>query len=364
MKSLPMKQTTLPTKAHYRSFIFFASLVFFSFSLQAQSGKVFHDYDGNGTLNTGEPGVSGIIVRSYTATNALLATATSNAAGNYTLSPAASSGQKIRIEFEIPASKNYFKPSLSGSAYGSNVQFITGNVANVNFAVLNPAKYTSGNPYIATPMHVKGNQITGTNANQDVLFNVHNTWGRNSAGGNSLSIWQTPNAPIPLAKANEIGTTYGTAWSKKRNTLYVGAYYRQFSGYGPNGPGAIYKIPVNPSTGNRTAAPSLFVNVAALPGVSVPADIHGDDLTLLNHNDSRLRVTTKHSLGDVEISDDETKLYTVNLSTREVIAMSIDNGTLVGRWAGLLQACLLPVALPIAMIYVLLVLGIKMENYM
>ena len=302
----------------------------------AQSGKVFQDFNGNGTLDTGEPGVKGIIISSFTAANSLLATATSDGNGNYTLSPAAASGQPVRIEFEIPASMNFYQPSTSGKAYGSNIQFVTGNASNINFAVLNPAKYTEGNPFITTPLHQKGNQMTGPNKDADVLLNINNAWGANSPVGSTTSTvsdWQTPSLPIGLAKAKEIGTTYGVAYSKKRKKIYISAFYRQFCGFGPGGPGAIYQVSVDPVLGTCTAAPSVFADVAAMPGVSVMPDLHGADLTTLTHSDLRLAPTTKNSLGDLEISDDETELYTVNLTSREVIAIDATTGNMINKWA-------------------------------
>jgi len=67
------------------------------------SGTVFDDYNGNGTKDTGEPGLSGATV---TATDNLgnSRTAVSDSVGNYTLASLA--GSTARIEFSTPPSQS------------------------------------------------------------------------------------------------------------------------------------------------------------------------------------------------------------------------------------------------------------------
>jgi hypothetical protein len=45
-----------------------------------------------------------------------------------------------------------------------------------------------------------------------------------------------------------------------------------------------------------------------------------------------MALISKYSLGDLEIAEDESKIYTINLYNREVVAINPDNGSLVGRW--------------------------------
>jgi hypothetical protein len=305
----------------------------------AQSGTVYNDLNGNGVKDVGEPGVYGITVKSFAQNETLLGTGFSNVDGQYTLSPSPLANQRIRVEFWMPSGSCY-RPSTKGNVYGSSVRFVNGNKPNINFAVSNPAAVLAEDPILIHPRFVYGNQITGNNKDSCVLMGTRNSWGVNSstsgAGSGYNSVWM-PHQSYRIAYAKEIGSVYGVAYSKKRQKIYTSAFFRQFSGFGPNGPGAIYQIPFNYSTASRTAAPSLFKDVTTLTGQAMPADPHGTDITH-NHNptpessDTRLAMVTKYSLGDMELNETETKLYVVNLYNREVIAINPDDGTLLARY--------------------------------
>lgn len=307
--------------------------------LLAQSGKVFQDMNGNGVQDAGEPGVAGITIKSFMANDNMKATAISDSLGNYSLSPGAGNGQRIRVEFSIPASMSYFKPAFKGNTYGSAVQFKTGSPSNVNFAVVNKGKFIkpASDPILIHSRFTFGNQVTGQFKDTCVLFGVRSSWGKTSASDGNYSTWHTNN-PYRIATAKEVGSVFGIVYSAKRNMIYTSAYFRQFNGFGPGGPGAIYKIPYDMNTGNRTAAPSTLVDVSTLSGQSMSADPHGTDLPVnwaYNplSSDARMAMVSKYSLGDMEISEDESKIYTINLGNREVVAINPDNGALAGRWS-------------------------------
>jgi hypothetical protein len=302
-----------------------------------QTGNVFHDYNGNGVKEANEPGVKGIVVKSYMQNGNNKGTAVSDSMGNYTLTPAAGTGQQLRVEFLIPASLPHYKQSFKTNTAGKAIQFVNGPESDINFAVINKAKYMYNDPLLVHSLFTFGNQVTGANKDVNVLLAMRNSWGTNgTAADGSFSTWNT-NPALGLAQAKEVGSVYGIAWSARRNMVYTSAYFRQFTGFGPGGPGAIYKVPVNPATGLRSAAPSVLKDVTTLSGQSMPVDPHGSDIptdgSAASSTDTRLGMVGKYSLGDLEISEDETKLYTINLHNREVIAINPDNGSLVGRWA-------------------------------
>ncbi len=320
------------------TYLFFTLCLSTSFKVVAQSGAIFNDLNGNGVKEAGEPGVSGIVIKSYKNNEANLGSAVSDENGNYTLSVNAVFNQKVRIEFIIPANLSSYKPSTKGNIYGSSVRFVNGNKPNINFAVSNPSQVLNGDPILVHSRYIYGNQVTGQYKDSCVIFGARNSWGNNNSNtSGAYANWNT-NSPYRIAFAKEVGSVYGIVYSKKRNKIFTSAFYRQFSGFGPNGPGAIYQIPYNYQTGLRTANPSLMVDVTTLSGQSMPSDPHGTDIT--NYwspapmsTDTRMAMVTKYSLGDLEISDDESKIYTINLHNREVIAINPDNGTLVNRWS-------------------------------
>jgi hypothetical protein len=142
--------------AHYFTILFSLGLFLTPSVLTAQSGSVFRDYNANGTKDTNEPLVSGIIVKAYNTAGALCASATSAGtnAPNYTL-PTTCTGQ-VRVEFEIPnaianacgLSNDLDFASYGGSSYGTSVQFISAG-GTADFAISNPHQYAS--PTITNP---------------------------------------------------------------------------------------------------------------------------------------------------------------------------------------------------------------------
>jgi SdrD B-like domain/Secretion system C-terminal sorting domain len=306
----------------------------------AQSGRVFQDFNGNGLQDAGEQGVGGINVKSYMPNGSLKGTAVSDSLGNYSLVPASTAGQKVRMEFSIPGSMSYFKPAFKGNIHGSSVRFINGAPSNVNYAVVNSKKHIkpSSDPILIHSRYTFGDQVNGQFQDTCVLFGFRNSWGVGaSASDGYFNTWHT-HSPYRIASAKEIGSVYGVVYSPKRNMIYTSAFFRQFNGFGPGGPGAIYKIPYNMTTGSRTAAPSTLVNVTSLAGQSMPADPHGTDIPVNwsaypVSSDVRMALVSKYSLGDMEISEDESKLFTVNLYNREIVTINPDNGALISRWA-------------------------------
>jgi hypothetical protein len=96
-----MKSNKIPYYARYAG----VGLLLSAAVVQADiSGKVFHDFNGNGTFDTASPqvetGVAGVIVTATDATGST-ASATTAADGTYTFpnSGATATGNKVRIEF-------------------------------------------------------------------------------------------------------------------------------------------------------------------------------------------------------------------------------------------------------------------------
>ncbi len=376
-----------------------AFMFFLSTALYAQiSGTVFRDYNNNGTREAAaaytEPMMPGIIVNAYSAADFLIASYTTNngtgypyAAPNYII-PAAgitysgipgsntgfvSSGVKVRLEFIIPSSgsclvNNQYDFS-SKSAGGSNTQFVSGGVANINYAINNPADYVFNMaPFSSTFLFLSvqstGNPAGGgTSGSQNAFIKFP----YNRSGGTPISATEI------LATNQQIGTTYGTAYSKYADRIFVSAFMKRHAGFGPadgvfnNAPGAIYII--DPSKRSTTGAASYFTSLDAL-GIpthnttGTPAYGNGSSFNLSATGTSASRKetityigagqtvigsnTTRNlpanlnipsndpaaygqvgvvSLGDIEISDDGRYLYVVNLYDRKIYQLQLNSVT-------------------------------------
>ena len=100
------------------------------------SGKVFHDFNANGTFDSeagfNEVGITDVSVKAFDASGVQIgATATSNAAGEYTLT-GLTGGTDYRVEFSW--AESWLKPGVAG---GTSVQFAKDGATTVNIALNN-----------------------------------------------------------------------------------------------------------------------------------------------------------------------------------------------------------------------------------
>lgn len=307
--------------------LLFLSCAVLTQAARSQTGIAFRDYNANGTRDTNEPGVKGILVKSYTTTDQLLGTATTNATGTYTLSPAAAVGQKVRIEFELPATgssfydavKNLDFPGMGGATYGTAVQFVTGNTANINFAINNPDDYTSSKTYFATSVHATGNSqdITGNTAALNAL----------TAYPTGMQDWFNTDSMHNLATQYKTGTLWGLAYSRTSKRLFAAAFLKRHAALGNQGIGGIY---VTDLTNGFPGTTSNFVNLSSI-GVNVGSISSNTARNLGPNTYSRTNDNAifdsvgKVGIGGMDISEDGRYLYTVNLYAKKLLKIDLRN---------------------------------------
>ena len=137
------------------------------------SGTAFEDSDGNGTRDTGEPGLVGVTV---TATDNLgnTQTATTDSSGNYSLS--SFSGTRARIEFSNPPTQpskpsSKYAPTVAGN---TSVQFLTlnGNQTGVNAGFINLTDWCKNGSRLAIPCWSLGAYNNADVVNEPVLVST------------------------------------------------------------------------------------------------------------------------------------------------------------------------------------------------
>ncbi len=209
-------------------------------TIQAQvSGAVFRDFNGNGTKDTNEPLVSGVLVSAYLAnSNTPCGTATSSGTTAPNFSVAGCGTADVRVEFEIPTSGTCVNSSiefssLSGTTYGSSVQFVQGNSTNINFGLNNPADYNQGvsTTTVFTPRHVNGDPLAagvGSTSGSYAWF-----------FGFPYSSTGTTTPPLAL-DGTTIGATWGVTYSKQAKLVFASAFVKRHTGLGTIGSGGIY----------------------------------------------------------------------------------------------------------------------------
>jgi hypothetical protein len=302
------------------------------------SGKVFQDYNGNGAydtasgLNSIDAGVASVTVTAYDSAGVSQGFATTDSLGNYSI--AAAGTGPYRVEFtNIPAG---YSPSarstdsVSGGVAtdaGSTVQFVAnGTTSNVNLAVTRPEDFCQNNPDIVISRFAEGAQ-NGVYSNNSVLMNFPYNSG-SSYTDTTVANYDNPSTHSVSLTAGTTGTIFSLAYARSTNRVYAGSYFKRHAGFGPgfdgvfnNGDdaGAIYVI--NPS--NNTVTAKFTVPLAGVN--SHNTSDYGND-----NGDTGWNAVGKTSLGGMDISSDDSKLFVMNLENRRLYALNASTGASLG----------------------------------
>lgn len=302
------------------------------------SGRVFQDYNGNGTYDTAagtnsiDSGVANVTVTAYDAAGINQGSATTDAAGFYSINATGTATGGYRVEFTtLPAG---FSPSArstnsvnggSSTDSGSTTQFVTGtgNV-DVNLALTRAEEYCQNNPTLIVPRYAQG-ASNGPFGNNAALFDFPYGAGTTYTDATEAN-YDNPTAHTLSVDVDEIGTINSLAYNRVTNRLYAASYFKRHAGFGPgaNGTlndaddvGAIYVI-------NPTGAGSI-VSTLTVPGATTNShDVNDYDA---DNGDTGWNGTGKRSLGGMALADDNSKLFVMNLETRSLAAYTFSTST-------------------------------------
>jgi uncharacterized repeat protein (TIGR01451 family) len=297
----------------------------------AISGVVFLDYNANGARdtatiinNTGsgtssvafDAGLPGITVTAYTSSGAVAASTVTGPDGSYTLNTNGTVGP-YRVEFtNLPPG---YCPGPVGPNSLTTVQFVPeGGASNVNVGLVIPTLITPNNPTLAVPCYVVGDQ---NNTLPVIISFPYNSGSTNRNPDPPFNEFDAPEAV--LARANQVGTTWGLDYSATRNLLYASAFMKKYSGFGPGGTGAIYQVDASGS-----GAVSEYANLNTLFGAGT-AGVSTHDFTLQNGllrdgGNASWNAVGKISLGGLAVSDDERYLFVMNLANKRLYRIRLD----------------------------------------
>ncbi len=261
------------------------------------SGKIFRDFNSSGVPDSGESGVADVTIKAYDATGLQSATAISGTDGSYTLGVPAGD---YRLEFTW--AESWLKPGVAG---GTSVQFVANGATDANLALHNPAQTVPSGvtPSIVTAVH-SGSIHYG---DEFVLTSIPETSG--STSSTSLTSYMTP-IPTVLAKENQLGAIWGVAHDRSRQRLLTGAFIKRFTRLAGNAT-TIYSIPESGGT------PSEWVTLdtARIDPHGTAPDWSGDFAVIPS--------VGKEGLGDVDIAEDGSEVYTIDLKTREFVHIPV-----------------------------------------
>ena len=182
----------------------------------------------------------------------------------------------------------------------------------------------SDNLLLATPCYVNGDPLAGGGSGTADAFVTFPYNSSGTAQGNS---------DVKKVAASEVGSVWGVAYKSSTKTVYTSAFLKRHVGYGPLGVGGIYAI--NNNTISSTLPVTQFLDLSTL-GVNVGSDTRTATSPPMNDPNElaaepglpswdqlAFGEVGKRSLGDLDISADESTLYTVNLFQKELVAINI-----------------------------------------
>ncbi|MEA3337075.1 MAG: GEVED domain-containing protein [Chloroflexota bacterium] len=322
------------------------------------SGTAFRDYNANGLHDTtastsgafDEPGLPNAVVTAYDTTGAPAGSTTSIADGSYSLDVPA--GASYRVEFTLPTdgSMAYLHPGAAGP---TTVQFVSvpidGTLSNVNAGFNNPADYCQAEPPLITAKTSVGSRTYMPLPPNDPHGLNESLIGLPYTASGNLS---DPTDHTTHARLDQTGTLFGLAYARQAGIILAGAYWKMYADVGPVADplGAIYAI--DPAGGD----PSLYANLNGIinpgDGSPLPNDVAGIDARRTGdvdydswypdgecgqalppsggffgcwrHDPVGWDLVGKQGLGDLEIDDEETTIFAINLKDKQLYQLPVE----------------------------------------
>ncbi|AYQ33346.1 SdrD B-like domain-containing protein [Runella sp. SP2] len=275
-------------------------------------GTVFNDFNNNGVFNTTDSlGFAGIKVYAFNCAGVKIDSAVTDYRGRYTLTNVTASNDTVRIEFVRATFPTWAKPTYNGTDGRTDVQFVIAPNCTVDLGLT--TDYCQTNPFVMVPCHVNG----ATTATGDALIRF--SYDVTSGGANANK--------KQLSNTNQIGTTWGIAYQKSTSRLFAAAFLKRHSAMGPNGGGAIYQI--NPDATGLNGTLFFDMNTVESTGSIADNATRGVNTAAGSPNTDATTFAQigKVSLGDIDITEDEEFLYTINLATKKLYRVPTTNPT-------------------------------------
>lgn len=368
------------------------------------SGQVFTDYNLNGNLdNSGtirnfadnmsistavDQGVSGVSVQAtcVTSSGSSNFSAVSDAQGQFTIAtPNAIDGAQNCLLNLSGLATDYTVGSQSTGDANVLTQFVSPNASNVQFTVKKSLSYCQNNPDLATSRYAYGQQTpnapyAGNNSVTNIFAFPYNSGTAGEpktqpTGFNAPVLANADPAINDLALAKDVGSIFGLGWHAASKSLFAAAYMKAFTGFGPGGTGAIYRIdvtdPNNPSTSIYADLNAIFPTIPpAIPtagadpyltGVFSSTDpgyvqiADGSDSTkpkgsyVSSGNTERdgqqpqiSSAVGKTAFGDLDVSNDGKWLYVTNMANRKLYILPLRDTPLTAADASLISSYDIP----------------------
>ena len=302
-------------------------------------GTVFEDFNSNGVEDALEPGVDGVEVSVYDATNTLMGTVITDDAGAWQLC-GLTDGDNYRVEYIMPLSIScWANPTHVGADNGTDVQFEIAPSCS-QFSLHDPTKYTDDVDGILLSLSCyEGGTGEGPNSGNPAFVSFNN-----NSSGNATN----PNFDISIA---DIGSVWGSSYDVCESRVFTASVLKRHVGLA-NGLGHLYVLDYsNPMAPNLAQSIDLEGVVAANTGLPISfGDVcrdaacandpgnTGNPADYVLSNDPEAKTTDLDAFnkvgtvgyGDIEYDATNELLWMVNLHDRTLLSMDV-SGTLPGQ---------------------------------
>lgn len=281
-------------------------------------GNVFNDFDNDGAdAGAAEVGQANVLVEIYECDSDVpVATTYTNADGDWSIDDDAIT-YPVRVEFSTPL-QDWLQSSAAGTDNGTNTQFVDAASCEVDYGVIDPMDFCQTNPNLLIPCHVNG-QLSSTAPNDALI---------------SFS-YDSPTLKETESSTAQIGTTWGIAYKRSTSELFAASFLKRHSAMGPSGAGAIYLINPNDAALNG----SLFFDLGTVESIGAVPDntargLNAASPLLPNTDGATFGLIAEAGLGDLEITAEEDFLYTINLNSKKLYRLPVENPTVgnVSSW--------------------------------
>ncbi|WP_040839558.1 DUF11 domain-containing protein [Thiothrix nivea] len=151
-----------------------------------------------------------------------------------------------------------------------------------------------------------------------------------------------PSTQLELATAAEVGTTWGTAYNSVTKKYYVSAFLRRHADISPGGLGAIYEIDVSDVSDSASIGePVLWMDLNSATHLGAGATLFPSETAanrgLTGPNDPSRDIWAyekvgRHGLAGLELSDDGTTLYAVDMTNRQLLVIDVASKSVSARY--------------------------------
>ncbi len=271
-------------------------------------GNVFQDFNNDGAdAGATEVGQENVLVEVYGCDGNIVCTALTDEGGNWNCDIDAGD-YPVRIEFTTPM-QPYLQSSDAGTGNGTNVQFADAPRCNVNYGVIDPVDYCQANPLVGVSCYVAGDP---SSAQSPLDAFVSFQYG---ISGDAVP-------PTVVLEKSVLGAVWGQAYDRTNEQVLTGALLKRQiglrEGLAVNPLGAIYTHQTDGSGFGlwaEVANPGI-IPTNTLRGLAAPFDPA--------HDVAAFDLSGKVGFGDLEVNDDNSVLYAVNLNTKELLAIAIN----------------------------------------